>query len=104
MTLIATAPPTERVNEHGFPNEPSEVQRVVYANKKSVGYSEFYKAAKAGYATVMKFEVFTEEYSGQTLAEYAGKRYFILRTYEPENGDLTELTLSELPRGGRGNG
>lgn len=101
VTLIAETPPAERVNARGFPNKPDEVATVVYANRKSVGYSEFYKAAQAGHAATMKFEVYTEEYSGQTLAEYAGKRYFILRTYETGNGELTELTLSELPRGGR---
>lgn len=103
LTLVAITPPAERVNEHGFPNEPSEVKTVVFANRKSVGYSEFYKAAQAGYTTDLKFDVYTEEYEGQECAEYNGKRYKVLRTYTPEGGDTTELTLSDLTeRGGDG--
>lgn len=104
LTLVAVTPPAERVNEHGFPNDPSEVQTVVFANRKSVGCSEFYKAAQAGYATDLKFDVYTEEYEGQKYAEYAGKRYKVLRTYTPEGGDTTELTLSDLTERGGADG
>ena len=100
LTLVTITPPAERVNEHGFPNEPSEAKTVVFANKKSVGYSEFYKAAQVGYTTDLKFDVFTEEYEGQEYAEYGGKRYKVLRTYTPEGGDTTELTLSDLTERG----
>jgi hypothetical protein len=33
---------------------------VLFGNKKSVGYSEFYKAAVAGYAAELKVDVYTE--------------------------------------------
>ena len=71
---------------------------MLFGNKKSVGYSEFYKAAVAGYAAELKVDVYTEEYGGQKLAEVDGVRYRILRTYrDPKNTDITELTLSDLP-------
>ena len=98
ITLIAIEEPEERVNANGFPNEPQETRTVLFGNKKSVGFSEFYKAAVAGYAAGMKVDVYTEEYGGQKLAEVDGVRYKVLRTYrDPKNTDITELTLSDLP-------
>ena len=97
-------------NANGFhvPSDPStETRATVYANKKSVGYNEFFKAQMAGYTEQMKFDVFTAEYDGQTIAEYGGKRFKILRTYvDPKtNGEYIELTLSDLAeRGGAGGG
>ena len=101
LTLISTTPPAEPVNENGFKNPPAETSVVVYANKKSVGYAEFYKAASEGYNTELKFDVHTEEYSGQKIAEYNGVRYRVLRTWvDPKTGDTTELTLSDLKEQG----
>ncbi len=95
--MIALTDPAERVNANGFPNEREEMRTVLFGNKKSVGYSEFYKAAVAGYAAELKFDVYTEEYGGQKLAEVDGVRYKVLRTYrDPKNPDITELTLSDL--------
>lgn len=89
-------------NENGFPTKPGETATTVFCNKKSVGYSEFYKARQAGYNTVMKVDVHAEEYVEQEQAEYCGKRYEILRTYTDKSGELTELTLSDLSERGRG--
>lgn len=100
ITLIALAEPEERTNEHGFPVEREETATTVFADKKSVGYSEFYKAEMAGHAAEMKFDVRAFEYNGETIAEYPvsrGKRYRILRTYIHEEGELVELTLSSFP-------
>ena len=80
ITLIALADPSPRTNEHGF--------------------SEFYKAQQAGYTTELKFDVYSFEYAGQQIVEYpvsSGKRYRVLRTYTPPNGEFTELTLVDLP-------
>ncbi|WP_052152879.1 phage head closure protein [Dehalobacter sp. UNSWDHB] len=98
LTLVALSEPDERVNEHGFPNEQTETAKTVFANKLSVGYSEFYKAAQAGYTAELKFDVYTQEYEGQEIAEYEGKRYRVLRTYVSKNGEFTELTLVDLPQ------
>lgn len=102
LTLIALTPPADATNARGFENAAGEVATEVYARKKDVGYSEFYKAQAAGYETLMKFDVYTEEYAGQTLAEVDGIRYKVLRTYQPKEdaGMLTELTLTDLSEGG----
>ena len=104
LTLIATNAPEERTDAQGFTSPSVEKAVTVYANKKSVGYNEFYKADQSGQYVRFKFDVHTEEYTGQRLAEYEGKRYYVLRTYEQGNGDITELTLSDLPRGGGASG
>lgn len=96
LTLIAVTAPAEETNENGFNAEPTEQTREVFANKKSVGYSEFYKSARAGYTTELKFDVYAHEYSGETLVEYGGKRYKVLRTYDSKSGEFTELTLTDL--------
>lgn len=100
ITLIALADPSPRTNEHGFPADREETATTVFADKKSVGFSEFYKAQQAGYTTELKFDVYSFEYAGQQIVEYpvsSGKRYRVLRTYTPPNGEFTELTLVDLP-------
>ena len=57
ITLIALSEPSERTNEHGFPTRKPETATTVFADKKSVGYSEFYKAEMAGHAAEIKFDV-----------------------------------------------
>lgn len=105
LTLIAIIAPLEPTNENGFPNPPTETKSVVFANKKSVGYAEFYKAQQAGYSAEIKFDVYAEEYHGEQFAEHEGKRYKVLRTYLSKNGETVELTLSDLTeRGNGGNG
>ena len=100
ITLIALTEPEERTNAHGFPADKPETETTVFADKKSVGYSEFYKASQAGYTAEMKFDVWASEYSGQKIVEYpiaSGTRYRVLRTYNHSNGEITELTLVDLP-------
>lgn len=100
ITLIALSEPTEATNEHGFPIEKPETATTVFADKKSVGYSEFYKASQAGYTAELKFDVRAFEYDGQQIVEYpveSGKRYRVLRTYLHTNGEFIELTLVDLP-------
>ena len=98
--MIAATPPEQATNENGFPNPDSETARVVFASKKSAGYNEFYKAQQAGYTLGMKFDVYAEEYQGEPIAKYEGRRYRVLRTYLSKNGEITELTLSDLKEGG----
>lgn len=100
ITLIALSEPTEATNEHGFPVQKSEAATTIFADKKSVGYSEFYKASQAGYTAELKFDVRSFEYSGQQIVEFpvaSGKRYRVLRTYLHKNGEFIELTLVDLP-------
>lgn len=98
ITLIAVADPApaERVNANGFPIEREQTKTTVFGNVKSVGYSEFWKAAAAGVQTQIKADVHTEEYGGQRAVEISGKRYKVLRTFTSKNGEITELTLTDL--------
>ena len=109
ITLIALSETSEWTNEHGFPIMKPETATTVFADKKSVGYSEFYKAEMAGHVAEVKFDVYAMEYNGEMIAEYpvsSGKRYRVLRTYTHGNGEFTELTLVNLPEaeGGGNNG
>ena len=47
ITLVALSEPSPRTNEHGFPVARTETATTVFADKKSVGFSEFYKAQQA---------------------------------------------------------
>jgi hypothetical protein len=62
IKLIAQTDKTPRTDDNGFPLPHDEASTTVFADKKSVGYSEFYKAAQAGYTTELKFDVHTMEY------------------------------------------
>ncbi len=109
ITLIALSDPSPSTNEHGFPVARIETATTVFADKKSVGFSEFYKAQQAGYTTELKFDIHSFEYEEQQIVEYpvsSGKRYRVLRTYTHGNGEFTELTLVNLPEaeGGGNNG
>ncbi len=96
VTLIKTIPPTEATNENGFAELPTEQSRSAFCNKKSVGYSEFYKSQQAGYKAELKIDVYSQDYEAEEIVEFGGKRYKVLRTYESRNGEFTELTLSDL--------
>lgn len=95
IKLIATTEPAERVNNNGFPNAKSEDKGTVFCNKKNVGYNEYFKSQQAGTTVNFKCEVHTVDYNGEVLAEFEGKRYSILKTYEIDD-DTIELTLSDL--------
>ena len=47
ITLIALSDPSPRTNEHGFPVARTETATTVFADKKSVGHTEFYEALNA---------------------------------------------------------
>lgn len=79
---------------HGFALPPIESRTTVYGDQKSVGMSEFYKAAQIGIATDLKFTVNADEYAGQQYAEHGGRRYKVVRSYT--RGDETELILSDI--------
>lgn len=109
ITLIALSDHSPRTNEHGFPVARTETATTVFADKKSVGHTEFYEAQNAGYKATLKFDVHSFEYEEQQIVEYpvsSGKRYRVHRTYLHGNGEFTELTLVDLPEaeGGGGDG
>lgn len=100
LTLVGAGPPAEGANPNGFENPAVETARTVFADKKSVGRSEFYLGHQAGIEVKLVFDVYTDEYQGETLAEYDGQRFRVLRTHTSKNGEFTELVLSDLCKGG----
>jgi len=107
LTLIKQTPQDNKTDDQGFYLPPVETKREVFANRKSVGYSEFYKSSQAGTVAQLKMIVRTDEYQEEELVEYEGRRYKVLRTYETalnggsrgvsNSGEYLELTLTNLP-------
>ena len=104
--VLITEPQPPMTDAEGFTISQVGEATTVYANRKSVGFSEFFAAKRAGYTEQMKFDIHAIEYTGQTLAEYEGKVYRILRVYtDPKtSGEYSELTLSDLSEGGKADG
>lgn len=107
ITLISYKEPitaNTQINKNGFRLPPQETHKAfretIFCNKKSVGFSEFYKAQQAGITATLKVDIFTEEYDNQQFAEIDGRRYKILRTYLINSGEHLELTLSDLSEKG----
>ena len=97
ITLITETEPEEKTNENGFDNPTQESKRLVFCNKRSISQGEYYKAQQAGKQVEAKVEVHTVDYEGEDLVVFEGKRYSVLKTYEPSDSDVIELTLTDLP-------
>lgn len=95
LVLIRLMQPEKRVNENGFPNPAVEERNTVFCNKKSVGYSEYYKSQQIGIQVACKVEIHIVDYQGEEIAELEGKRYSILKSYKIDDEKI-ELTLSDL--------
>ncbi|MFR3117708.1 MAG: hypothetical protein ACLTOJ_09815 [[Clostridium] symbiosum] len=95
LTLIAETTAENRVNKNGFAVKPEESTRTVFCNKKSVGYSEYFKSQQTGKLVEAKYEVHKADYGGEDVVEVNGRRYFVLKTYDT-GIDTIELTLTDL--------
>lgn len=95
LTLIAETTAENRVNKNGFAVKPEESPRTVFCNKKSVGYSEYFKSQQTGKLVEAKYEVHKADYGGEDVVEVNGRRYFVLKTYDTGT-DTIELTLTDL--------
>ena len=86
LTLIKQ---TQGVDEYGDPMI-SETRCDVFCRLASIGQKEFYQAHAVGLQPELKFVLSDYlDYSGETLVEYDGQKYRILRTYRTG----TELEL-----------
>lgn len=84
------------VNSNGFQTTSEAQNETVFCNVFSVGYNEFYKAAISGINLSKKVDIYTAEYSGEKRCILSGTEYEIVKTYEKNNGEITELTLSDI--------
>jgi hypothetical protein len=95
IILIQETEVANRVNKNGFPQKPKEKSRTVFCNKKSVGYSEYFKSQQIGKVVEGKYEVHKVDYEGENTVEIEGKRFFVLKTYEIDN-DIVEITITDI--------
>lgn len=100
LTLIAMIP--QGKDADGFITPPIERSRSVFCNVISVGQAEFYKAAQADIRVETKCKIYTADYEGERLCELNGKRYTILRTFSPNNGEFIELSLTDIKQSQEG--
>lgn len=94
----------ERVNDNGFAVDGAESGTDVFCNIKSVGYSEYFKSEQTGKLVELKCDVRKADYNGEDeveiistslRADLAGRRFFVLKTYELDE-DTIELSLTDL--------
>ena len=79
IDLINTTP---QEDDDGYASEnasPKEKENI-FANKLSVGRSEFYQASREGYKISLVIEIRTVEYEDEEELRYEGKLYEIVRT------------------------
>ena len=73
-----------------------ETKREVFCGFRSIGMKEFYSANSTDYRPELKLVLADYlDYNGETLADYNGTRYRILRTYRTDQE--LELTLERAP-------
>ena len=89
---------TEAPEARGVLDAATETRRKTYCEEKSVSMSETYQARASGFAPSIRLKLDQGfEYRGETICEYRGERYKIIRDYSDEKtGDGTELTLERI--------
>jgi len=68
--------------------QPVRESRPVYCQVNSITRSEFFEAGRSGLNPEFMFSMFFGDYAGETIVEYAGKRYAVYRTYRGRNDTL----------------
>ena len=88
ITLIQQ---THGVDDYGDP-VITETARDVFAKLGSIGQKEFYQAHAVGLQPEVRFILSDYlDYEGESLVQYEGQRYRVLRTYR--KGQELELTV-----------
>lgn len=89
---------TEKPEARGVLDAPTETRRKTYCEEKSLSMAEVYQARASGFSPVFRLALPQDfEYRGETLCEYRGDRYEIIREYRDEKtGDSTELTIQRV--------
>ena len=89
---------TESPEAAGVLDERTEMRRKTYCEEKSLSMSEVYQARASGFSPQIRLVLPQEfEYRGETVCEYKGERYSIIRDYRDEKtGNATELTLERV--------
>ena len=79
-------------------DERTETRRKTYCEEISLSMSETYQARASGFSPIFRLRLPQDfEYRKETLCEYKGERYSIIRDYRDEKtGNATELTLERV--------
>lgn len=73
-----------------------DILREVFCGVRSIGMKEFYSSHSTDFRPELKLVLADYlDYNGETLADFNGERYRILRTYRV--GQELELTLERAP-------
>lgn len=89
---------TENPEAAGVLDERTETRRKTYCEEISLSMSETYQARASGFSPIFRLRLPQDfEYRKETLCEYKGERYSIIRDYRDEKtGNATELTLERV--------
>ena len=89
---------TENPEAAGVLDIRTETRRKTYCEEKSLSMSEVYQARASGFSPTIRLVLPQDfEYRGETVCEYKGERYNIIRDYRDEKiGNATELTLERV--------
>ena len=89
---------TESPEAKGVLDTATESRRKTYCEEKSLSMSETYQARASGFSPQFRLVLPQGfEYRGETICEYKGERYAIIRDYwDEKNEPGTELTLERI--------
>ena len=89
---------TEAPEARGVLDETTETRRKTYCEEISLSMSETYQARASGFSPNFRLRLPQDfEFKKETLCEYKGERYWIIRDYRDEKtGNATELTLERV--------
>lgn len=88
---------TEKPEARGVLDTATERRRKTYCEEKSLSMTEVYQAQASGHAPTIRLKLPQDfEYKGETICEYKGERYAILRDYTDEKTFGAELTLERI--------
>lgn len=74
-----------------------DVKREVFCGFRSIGLREFYAASTTDFHPELTLVLADySDYNGETLVDYDGQRYRVIRTFR--NGQELELTLERAPQ------
>lgn len=73
-----------------------DAKREVFCGTRSIGMKEFYSASTTDFHPELKLVLADHlDYDGETLVDFQGKRYRVLRTYHA--GQELEIVLEQAP-------
>lgn len=94
LTLISM---TIKTDEYGNVVDAEEKRTDVLCAPLSVSRTEFYSAAQAGLNPTNVFEINGFEYNGESLVEFEGVKYSVIRSYQTDY-ETVQLTCERKPK------